>query len=329
MFDWDTLLSYIHQGNSGNNRFISQVETEENLSPIIAALANTSGGRIIIGMDIKNLHLIGTTVTEPWVKSIVKKMCTPYIHLDIENFVKNNKHIVCITVAEGQRKPYYYKKDCYITDNGPSIRLANDVEINDMKRETAALQQFLEAENEERQDQDVEAISLTPPGFNNSFLTLTNVQEIETQDIPKVSEARSSSNEDFDSIFEDLIDIQENDIDINVSTETAEQIHPQESNFSTPAPKQKEADQKPQPDKELFPLNTRQLKAVRFLKIGNPNVNRIQNKKYRNLYSVSHKTAHIELVDLVSRGILEQEGSGRSTCYRLSEAVLVNSNTAR
>jgi predicted HTH transcriptional regulator len=323
VFDWDTLLNYIHAGNTANNRFITQVDSEGDLSPIIAAMANTTGGRIIIGMDIKNLHLIGTTVNETWVKSVVKKMCTPYIHLDIEEFVKNSKHIVCILVAEGQRKPYYYKKECYITDKGPSIRVASDDEINDMKRETAALQQFLDAESEERAIQEVESVSLTPPPFNpNSYSEAPEKRE----DL-----------EDFDSITDDMMDIQTNNFfeeqhnqDSNNQNQRQLEETPQQIVSMATEERERESEPKAQSDRGLFPLNTRQLKAVRFLKIGNPDMNRIQNKKYRNLYSVSHKTAHIELVDLVSRGILEQEGSGRSTCYRLSEAVLVvNSNTHR
>ncbi|NBV42022.1 hypothetical protein EBR96_04555 [bacterium] len=60
-------------------------------------------------------------------------------------------------------------------------------------------------------------------------------------------------------------------------------------------------------------LNSRQQKALDYL--GTQAV--IQNKKYRELFHVSHKTAHIELTDLVNKGALSQRGMGRSTHYIL------------
>eukprot|EP01047_Picozoa_sp_COSAG01_P009640 COSAG01_NODE_398_length_17547_cov_206.793501_14_plen_247_part_00 len=62
-------------------------------------------------------------------------------------------------------------------------------------------------------------------------------------------------------------------------------------------------------------LNERQSEALDFLK----KEQEIQNKTYRDLCKVSHKTAHLELVDLVSKGFIEQQGSGRSTKYVLKD----------
>ncbi|RAP24737.1 hypothetical protein DID73_01260 [Candidatus Marinamargulisbacteria bacterium SCGC AG-343-K17] len=60
-------------------------------------------------------------------------------------------------------------------------------------------------------------------------------------------------------------------------------------------------------------LNTRQKKAIDFItKQGS-----IKNKQYRKLFGVSHKTAHIELAELVQQEKVMIVGSGRSTCYRL------------
>ena len=58
-------------------------------------------------------------------------------------------------------------------------------------------------------------------------------------------------------------------------------------------------------------LSWRQIEVINYLK-SNPV---IQNKTYRALYGVSHKTAHLELTDLVTRGEIIQRGSGRSTHY--------------
>lgn len=58
-------------------------------------------------------------------------------------------------------------------------------------------------------------------------------------------------------------------------------------------------------------LNSRQKRALTYLKTHIS----IRNKQYRKEFDVSHKTAHIELVDLVEKGILVSEGLGRNSCY--------------
>lgn len=63
-------------------------------------------------------------------------------------------------------------------------------------------------------------------------------------------------------------------------------------------------------------LNKRQHKALNHIKKNGS----IKNKMYRKLYAVSHKTAHLELVDMVSKGLIQSSGMGRSTCYKLKEA---------
>ena len=66
---------------------------------------------------------------------------------------------------------------------------------------------------------------------------------------------------------------------------------------------------------ELRPLTKRQEEALDYLDKNKF----IKNKMYRSLFSVSHKTAHLELVDLVQRQLIVSQGSGRSTCYVIDE----------
>ena len=60
----------------------------------------------------------------------------------------------------------------------------------------------------------------------------------------------------------------------------------------------------------------RQKKALEYIKIEKS----IKNKIFRQLFDVSHKTAHIELVDMVGKQLIKSQGSGRSTCYVLNTA---------
>ena len=60
-------------------------------------------------------------------------------------------------------------------------------------------------------------------------------------------------------------------------------------------------------------LNERQIEAVKYVKKeGN-----IKNKKYRDLFDVSKRTAAYDLTELVDIGILRKEGKGKSTKYVL------------
>jgi len=64
-------------------------------------------------------------------------------------------------------------------------------------------------------------------------------------------------------------------------------------------------------------LNHRQSQVLNFIEEQGS----VSNKQYRSLFSVSHKTAHLELVDLVSKNYLISNGQGRSTCYVKNQSV--------
>jgi len=62
-------------------------------------------------------------------------------------------------------------------------------------------------------------------------------------------------------------------------------------------------------------LNERQIKAVMWVKEKGS----ITNREYRELNKVSNKTAYLELADLIQRGVLMSEGTGKGLRYVLSK----------
>lgn len=66
----------------------------------------------------------------------------------------------------------------------------------------------------------------------------------------------------------------------------------------------------------LTEFNDRQRSAIDYVKQQGS----IKNKQYRKLFNVSHKTAHIELAELVQKKQFKISGSGRSTCYKHIDA---------
>jgi predicted HTH transcriptional regulator len=65
-------------------------------------------------------------------------------------------------------------------------------------------------------------------------------------------------------------------------------------------------------------LNKRQKRAVQHLMEHRI----ITNREYRDMFSVSHKTAHIELTLLADKGLVDSQGSGRSTRYVIRKKIL-------
>ena len=85
---------------------------------------------------------------------------------------------------------------------------------------------------------------------------------------------------------------------------------------------EKEINQEPQDQKEKNTiestiesapkiLNQRQTEALEYLELEK----KIKNRDYRDLFNVSHKTAHLELVDMVDKGLITSSGQGRNTHY--------------
>ena len=64
-------------------------------------------------------------------------------------------------------------------------------------------------------------------------------------------------------------------------------------------------------------MNQRQKKALHYI----VDHGLITNREFRNLFNVSHKTAHIELTMLTDQGVLASQGLGRSTRYILAKGI--------
>ena len=242
--DWSGLLGYIQQGETPTTKFLVKAELPEDLAPLMVAMANTAGGKIFLGVDVRNCHLVGTKQRSEWIQSLVYEACRPAFQFGLDVVVKHDKHIICITIPSGARKPYSFKESSYVMDQG-EMRLATPDEIQVMH----ALH-------------PVTAVAVVEP-------VVVEEDVVVAEPVPVVAEPKTEK-----QLFEAL------------------------------------PDQNPK-----LQLNKRQQNALSYLR-SKPG-RTIRNKEYRQLYKVSHKTSHIELVDLVQRGYILSQGAGRSTCYAL------------
>jgi predicted HTH transcriptional regulator len=268
--DWSRLLSYFQEGETTTTKFLAKAELESDIAPLMVAMANTNGGKIFIGVDVRNCHLVGTKQPAEWIHYVIYQCCKPAFQVGLEMIIKNDKHVLCITVPSGNHRPYLFEDACYLLDNG-QIRLATSEEVREMD-ELKKLQQPSE-----------------PPEIPMTAFT----QPFVHAEIKDAGDIQDTVQDHYTGVT----------IEYPVAVSPTQQVNDLTQTM----------------DSLTARLTSRQKETLKYLqKQGSQDSeSTIRNKTYRALFKVSHKTAHIELVDLVQRGYLVPQGSGRNTCYRL------------
>ena len=257
--DWQSVLSCMREGESAESVFIPSVTVADEIGPYLSAMANSKGGRIFVGVDLKNYHLTGSKKDSQWFENITQEFCRPRPNMVIKPVEKNEKLILVLEISNNESKPYYYKNTCYVMDeHKPKIALA--------EKQTLA-QQIQELDTK-----------------------LNPTQESEPQ--TPISDEEAAQ---INSITDELLEIK------NEPEELSPYIEPSHASI--------ESSDVEVVDTEA--LNERQRKALDVITRDSS----IRNKKYRQLFGVSHKTAHLELIDLVEKGLIKSTGAGRSTRY--------------
>ena len=258
--DWQSVLSCMREGESAESVFIPSVTVADEIGPYLSAMANSKGGSIFVGVDLKNYHLTGSKKDKQWFENITQEFCRPQPKMDIKSVEKNEKLILVLELSNNESKPYYFKNTCYVMDGSkPKVALA--------EKESLA-QQIQE--------------------LDTKLNTTTTEAPQETQ-MP-ISDEEAAQ---IDSITDELLEIQN------------------ESDFDSPEQTVSPIDSSDIEVVDADALNERQQKALKVISRESS----IRNKKYRQLFGVSHKTAHLELIELVEKGYIKSTGAGRSTCY--------------
>ena len=112
-------LKFILQ--EGEGQFIEFKESfDKSLAKEIVAFANSSGGRIFLGIDDKN-NIKGIEITNKLKSQIqdLARNCDPSINIKLESFDK----ILIINIAEGKNKPYFCSDGFYMRMNANSQKM--------------------------------------------------------------------------------------------------------------------------------------------------------------------------------------------------------------
>jgi len=121
---WEEIITLLEQGEGQSLEFEKFVPSPEDLARDMVAFANADGGKIVLGLDDKNKHLIGLDIQneefKAWVKDVGEKRCHPKVVPETEIMEHSGKKIAIINVAEGEERPYKTDEICYIRDGADS-----------------------------------------------------------------------------------------------------------------------------------------------------------------------------------------------------------------
>ena len=111
--DKEVILHIIKQGENENVEFKTSFGKE--VIESIVAFSNTSGGKVIIGVN-DNKNIAGITVSDEsiqiWLNQI-KQNTNPQVIPDVQTFILNNRNIVVFDIMEYPIKPVAYQDKYY------------------------------------------------------------------------------------------------------------------------------------------------------------------------------------------------------------------------
>jgi len=130
-----TLIDNIKKGESKTLEFKEVLPKSEGIAKTVIAFSNTSGGKLIIGVNDKR-EIIGIDDTELFdmqdrIASIISDNCSPVINPELYSVNIQNKLVLVIEVARGNLKPYFLKNQGKA--DGTYIRLGATNRVADME----------------------------------------------------------------------------------------------------------------------------------------------------------------------------------------------------
>lgn len=123
MTNWEDILELLEQGEGQSLEFEKNIPSEDDIAREFVAFSNSDGGRLILGIDDKNKHLIGIKADESFNEKLInigQTRCTPHVTPHLELFNRGPHNIAIITINEGDEKPYKTDDICYIRDSDVS-----------------------------------------------------------------------------------------------------------------------------------------------------------------------------------------------------------------
>lgn len=119
------LLDLIQQGESKTLELKSRLPQHDQLAKTIVAFANTSGGKLVLGVDDQR-NVVGVAeddlfTLQDQITSIIHDRCSPFILPEIYTANLQGKMVLVVEVFRGNLPPYYLKSEG--KNNGAYLRI--------------------------------------------------------------------------------------------------------------------------------------------------------------------------------------------------------------
>ncbi len=290
--NWQSFIHLI-QKESDNTIFLKNAADSSLIGKTICGFLNTMNGKLIIGYDKVSIHLTGYEQSDQWIDQFIGEHFTNTVITSTFLFRSNKKILILDILKNPQRVPFMGKYYQIENKRAAELIIANDpVIIN----QPITIQP-----------------SVQPTPIQTSTPTQTSApiqQQTFSQPNPPIQTNPEQTN--IGSINQQTIETISAIQETQTSTPQLSVNEPSNQLNQANYPTQSFSDEPFESDESN--MFKRQQKALNFI----TQEGSIKNKQYRKLFSVSHKTAHIELADLVKQEKIKISGSGRSTCYILN-----------
>jgi ATP-dependent DNA helicase RecG len=124
---WSDVLACLKSGEGSQVEFLPSVLAADDLLKYCVAFLNESGGKIVVGIDDKNSHLLGSNISKHFVETALQKI-TPPANIVIEEIPRGDRMVLLINIPEGKEKPYATRNKFYMRNTSGEVKkIAKDM----------------------------------------------------------------------------------------------------------------------------------------------------------------------------------------------------------
>jgi len=137
----EELINIVASGEDSKTQFKLKFDNIDKLSAEIAAMANSEGGTILVGIsdDGEIVGVEDLPKLNQWISNAASQKIIPPVQVITDNVIYKNKLIVCIKVPLGTNKPYAVNQTDFWVKVGADKRRATREELQRLMQAAAIL----------------------------------------------------------------------------------------------------------------------------------------------------------------------------------------------
>ena len=137
----EELINIVASGEDSKTQFKLKFDNIDKLSAEIAAMANSEGGTILVGIsdDGEIVGVEDLPKLNQWISNAASQKIIPPIQVTTDNVIYENKLVVCIKIPLGTNKPYAVNQTDFWVKVGADKRRATREELQRLMQAAAIL----------------------------------------------------------------------------------------------------------------------------------------------------------------------------------------------